>query len=316
MNADQLLHTFKICGGGSGTHPPPTLNKCSLRPPHELWHTIQDIQCSTSPPFPPPPPRQTEGQARIFHKSFPDFLTDPERCKDKQFFVDPSIYHREILLSCLNVMKGGLKKNICNLDSHAVLSEVEDLFTRWKDHIGDALEYACCFWTKHLLETPSSGSHVEEVQKAIDGFFTTCLPYWIEVLALVGSLGLGVYAINDVEQWYTSVSGADYSPRPVLTLLIQVGVSCKWANDSQRLLLENFDPICNSPSHIYYCGLPLSPPSSWLHKHYSAEFSQEVKVVKGLQTGWGTCSRTVTWEKDPNVPCMLERYHCSWPGIW
>jgi WD40 repeat protein len=244
-------------------------------------------------------PNRMDGQVHVFHKSFPDFITNPERCKAKQFFVDPSIYHREILLSCLNVMKGRLKKNICNLDSHAVLSEVEDLFTRWKDHIGDALEYACCFWTKHLLETPSSGSHVDEVRKAIDGFFTTCLPYWIEVLALVGSLGLGVYAINDVEQWYTSVSGADYSPRPVLTLLIQTGVSCEWANDSQRLLLENFDPICNSPSHIYYCGLPLSPPSSWLHKHYSAEFSQEVKVVKGLQTGWGTCSRTVTWDKEP-----------------
>jgi hypothetical protein len=152
-------------------------------------------------------PDSTEGQARIFHKSFPDFLTDPERCKDKQVFVDPSIYHREILLSCLNVMKGGLKKNICNLDSHAVLSEVEDLSVCQKDHIGDALEYACCFWTKHLLETPSSGSHVEEVQKAIDGFFTTCLPYWIEALALVGNLGAGVYAINDVEQWCTSVSG-------------------------------------------------------------------------------------------------------------
>jgi len=53
---------------------------------------------------------------------------------------------------------------------------------------------------------PGTGSHVEEVQKAVDQFFTTCLPYWIEVFALTGNLGVGVYAINDVEQWYTSVS--------------------------------------------------------------------------------------------------------------
>jgi hypothetical protein len=152
-------------------------------------------------------PDRMDCQVHIFHKSFPDFLTDPERCKDKQFFVDPSIYHREILLLCLNVMRGRLKKNICHLDNHAVLSEVEDLSTHQKGHIGDALKYACCFWTKHLLGTPSSGSHVEEVQQAIDKFFTTCLPYWIEVLALTKNLGFGVYAINDVEQWCTSVSG-------------------------------------------------------------------------------------------------------------
>jgi hypothetical protein len=152
-------------------------------------------------------PDRTEGQARIFHKSFPDFLMDSERCTDHQFFVDPSIYHREILLLCLNVMKARLKRNICNLDDYVVLSDVEDLSTRQKDHIGDALEYACCFWSKHLLRTPTRGPHVEEVQEAIEKFFTTCLPYWIEVLVLTRNLGVGVYAINDVEQWCVLVSG-------------------------------------------------------------------------------------------------------------
>jgi hypothetical protein len=152
-------------------------------------------------------PDNMEDPIRIFHKSFPDFLTDSGRCKTKQFFVDPSIYHREILLSCLDVMKGELRRNICLLDDYVVLSKVEDLSARQKDHIGDALEYACCFWTKHLLETPRNDSHVEEVQEAIDKFFTTCLPYWIEVLALTRNLGVGVYAINDVEKWCTSVSG-------------------------------------------------------------------------------------------------------------
>ena len=72
-------------------------------------------------------PDSMEDSARIFHKSFPDFLMDPGRCTDQQFFIDPSIYHREILLSCLNVMKGRLKRNICELDDHVLLSEVGDL---------------------------------------------------------------------------------------------------------------------------------------------------------------------------------------------
>ena len=85
---------------------------------------------------------------------------------------------------------------------------------------------------------------------------------------------------------------AAYLLRCVFTI-IQAGIPCKWLDDSQRFLLEHFDTVCNSPSHIYHSALPLSPSSSGLHESYGAEISQEVKVVKGLSAGWGTCSRTV-----------------------
>ena len=151
-------------------------------------------------------PESTEDPISIFHKSFPDFLLDPDRCQDKRFFVEPAGRHAEILLSCLRFMEKRLKKNICNLDNYTVLSEVKDLSIRQKDHIGDALEYACQFWTRHLLGTPHSGPHAEEVQEAIDKFFSVHLLHWIEVLALTENLGAGVYAMNDVEQWYSLVS--------------------------------------------------------------------------------------------------------------
>jgi len=141
-----------------------------------------------------------------FHKSFPDFLTDKMWHKNNQLFVEPTIHHTEILLSCFNLMGERLKRNICNLDNYAVLSEVKDLSSRQKVHIGDGLEYACCFWTKYLLYVPSTSPYVEEVQRAINQFFTTHLLHWIEVLTLIRNLGAGVYAMNDVEQWYNSVS--------------------------------------------------------------------------------------------------------------
>ena len=78
-------------------------------------------------------------------------------------------------------------------------------------------------------------------------------------------------------------------------MIIQAEIPCKWTDDSQRFLLEHFDTMCDSPSHIYHSALPLSPSSSWLHEYYGAEFSQEVKVVKGLPAGWGICSRTVSF---------------------
>ena len=76
-------------------------------------------------------------------------------------------------------------------------------------------------------------------------------------------------------------------------MIFQAGIVSKWTDDSQHFLLEHFDTIQDSPSHIYHSALPFSPSSSWLQKHYTRELSLTVKVVKGLSAEWGVCSRTV-----------------------
>ena len=133
----------------------------------------------------------------IFNKSFPDFLTDPEHCKDKRFFVNPSVHHTELLLSCLNLMKKRLMRNTCNPDNYSILSSVKDLPTRQKMYMGRP---------RHLMKTPSSGPNVEEVQKMINESLTMHLLYWIEILVITGNLDVGVCALNDVQQSYISVS--------------------------------------------------------------------------------------------------------------
>ena len=143
---------------------------------------------------------------RVLQKSFPDFLTDRTRCKDERFFIDPSVHHKDILFSCLDLMKERLKKNICGLDDHAVLSEIEDLSDRRERYIGSSLEYACRFWTRHLASIPGDGPHAKRVQEAIDEFFAKRLLPWIEVLSIVGHLEVAVSAIIDIRQWYISVS--------------------------------------------------------------------------------------------------------------
>ena len=87
---------------------------------------------------------------------------------------------------------------------------------------------------------------------------------------------------------------------PILTL-IQAGGPCQWITDSQRLILEHFDLVHDSPSHIYHSALQFSPSSSWLHQCYSAELSQGVKVVKGFLPEWGECFRTIPLAHNPLV---------------
>ena len=56
------------------------------------------------------------------------------------------------------------------------------------------------------MKISGSNQDIEEVHKAIDGFFTNHLLFWIEVLSLTGTLDMGVYALNNILQWYTLVS--------------------------------------------------------------------------------------------------------------
>ena len=104
------------------------------------------------------------------------------------------------------MMKKRLKRNICKLDDYAILSTIEDLSTLKATHIGNTLEYACQFWTNHLAEVPGSSDGGEDVQKAIEDFFTTSFLFWVEVLILTGDLEISLHALNNIEQWYTLVS--------------------------------------------------------------------------------------------------------------
>ena len=153
-------------------------------------------------------PDSEDEPLRVFHKSFPDFLTDRTRCKDDRFFVDPAVHHEAILFSCLDLMKRRLRKNICDLEDYAVLSEVEDLSDRRETCIGSSLEYSCRFWARHLAGVPGSGPGAKRVQEAIEEFLEKHLLCWFEVLSIVGHLEAAVHAINYIRQWYISVSSS------------------------------------------------------------------------------------------------------------
>ena len=168
-------------------------------------------------------PDSEDEPIRVFHKSFSDFLTDRTRCRDERFFVDPSVHHEDILFSCLDLMRTRLKKNICDLDDHAVLAKVKDLSSRRKTCIGSSLEYACRFWTRHLMSVPGDGPHAKRVQEAINEFFMKHLLCWIEVLSIAGHLQVAVHAINEIRQWHISVSYTRTCPHMVYPHTLSIG---------------------------------------------------------------------------------------------
>lgn len=149
---------------------------------------------------------------RIYHKSFPDYITDSSRCTDVKFFLDPKVHHAEMAVHCLGMMKRNLKRNICDLPPYTVN---KDITSKVKDaSVSYALEYACRFWVKHLCYTKKSSDLLLD---SIRDFLKSYQIFWFEVMSLVGDLGRVVYSLKELQTWLHHVS---YNNNTVISVLI------------------------------------------------------------------------------------------------
>jgi len=134
-----------------------------------------------------------------FHKSFPDFITDPTRCANPRFHVCPPDHHKELLVGCLELMNRRLERNMCNLPDGMINSEVDDLKERIEKNIDRALQYACRSWYKHLVgTTPEDTSKITFLlHEFLEGKFL----FWLEVLSVFGAAREAVDALDVSARW-------------------------------------------------------------------------------------------------------------------
>ena len=139
---------------------------------------------------------------RPFHKSFPDFITEPTRCDDPRFYISPD-YHTDLVLCCLELLAKSLKKNMCSIPDYALNSEIPDLPKRIDDGgIRGALKYACRSWYKHLIAT---NHRTADVVSALRCFLEEKFLFWLEVSSVLGAVGDAAHALNTTIKWLTEV---------------------------------------------------------------------------------------------------------------
>jgi len=137
-----------------------------------------------------------------FHKSFPDFITDPARCADPRFYISPNC-HTELVLRCLRIMDELLERDMCSIPDYVLNSEVEDLPKRIEESgIRGALEYACRSWYKHLTVTKYRDA---DVFSALRNFLERKFVFWLEVLSILGSMGDAARALIATTKWLDEV---------------------------------------------------------------------------------------------------------------
>jgi hypothetical protein len=134
-----------------------------------------------------------------FHKSFPDFITDPTRCTNKRFHISAPTHHQELLIGCLNLMNQKLKKNMCKLPGTVMNPEVDEVQQRTEEHISPALRYAAESWYKHLKN--GHVGYTSAACSAIDQFLREKFLFWLEVLSILGALKEAVNALEVAIQW-------------------------------------------------------------------------------------------------------------------
>ena len=137
-----------------------------------------------------------------FHKSFPDFITDPTRCVDMRFHISPPRLHLELAINCLGLMKNRLKQNLLSLPEYTLNSEIEDLQTRIDDRVSLALQYACRSWHNHLTETRGE---ITEVIPCLRDFLESKFLAWLEVLSILGDMRSASVGLEKLMEWLQEV---------------------------------------------------------------------------------------------------------------
>jgi len=151
-------------------------------------------------------PADETKEIRIFHKSFPDFLQDRDRCTNPRFHIDSETYHTGMATSCLELVKG-LKMNPCSLPPFTMNQDVVDLPQLLEDKAGRAIEYACTYWARHFRLSPTSGDHIDQIVIFVTNILKGA-PLWIEVMSLANHLEEVIHSLNMLLDWLDQVSGS------------------------------------------------------------------------------------------------------------
>ena len=134
-----------------------------------------------------------------FHRSFPDFITDPTRCTNHRFRVSPPDHHPPLLIGCLDLMNRTLEKDTWRPPESVVNSDGNDLKVRVEEYIDPALRYACRSWHMHLVDQHELS--VNEITSALQRFLEKKFFFWLEVLRVLGAVKNAVDALHAAVSW-------------------------------------------------------------------------------------------------------------------
>jgi hypothetical protein len=96
---------------------------------------------------------EDEAPVRLFHPSFPDFITNNKRCNNPRLCVTRSKGHKQLATRCLEIINAGIRWDVRNIrDPSRLNSKAPDPEERLARRVPGPFElrYACQYWHVHL----------------------------------------------------------------------------------------------------------------------------------------------------------------------
>ena len=237
---------------------------------------------------------------RVHHKSFPDFISDPDRCiLDPQLCIDRTAHNFRIALRCLHIMDLLLKPNLCDLEPNEWHMDRAQIAHRIQHKVSPCLAYACTYWASHLVAALEGGAVLDaEGKDLLERFASKHILTWLEALSLIGRTATA----------YTS-----------LDIIRTIGQQCHFPDIVQELLHDgcefiqrNSDILQSFPMQIYNSALLFAPRNTALFRAYGGLYTRDVDIISRHH---GVISFMTFLPDGPKLALAVDMTIQLWDGV-
>ena len=233
-------------------------------------------------------PTEQEGPIRLIHLSFRDFLLSKDRCPDPRFCVAEEAAHKDLFVSCLNLLSSKLRRDMCNLRHPGTLS------SEVGSHVVEScipldVRYACLNWVYHLRQSKTVLCDNDHTHR----FFQRHFLHWLEALSLVGKMSDSIHLIHAIE---ALLSVSNFRPYIFKGILLTNSVKPKSnsntglymiVKDASRFVLSHRHMIETTPLQLYSSALLFSPQRSIVKQQFLEQVPHWITRKPVVQEDWG-----------------------------
>ncbi|KAI1124900.1 vegetative incompatibility protein HET-E-1 [Nemania abortiva] len=205
----------------------------------DMFHSVLDVPSSPIKPI------------RLLHLSFRDFLTDPEKRDQHDFWLDERRTHKELAARCLRLMNSTLRTGICREKWPGARISHFNLHVNQK--LQAEVEYACKHWAHHFEQAGHDFHDEDEVHSFLKQHFL----HWLEALVLIpNSRGTSRRVIESIQRLLPEHGCMEMS---------------KFLVDAQSFIMVNNSLIYHAPLQLYSAALVFAPKFSAIRNTFYNE---------------------------------------------
>ncbi|KAL5596985.1 uncharacterized protein BROUX77_006933 [Berkeleyomyces rouxiae] len=203
---------------------------------------------------------------RLLHRSFGDFLINPNRQDTNPFWVDQNKAHSTLAENSLRVMKKHLHEDICRLILPGTRCSDIDSGTIEK-HIPSVFRYACLHWVSHM----QAGQMVLNDDSHVVSFLEKHLLHWLEAMSLLGSAPESLEMLGTLQTLL----------HPEKSRGLQV-----FLLDAMRVVRTNLETITDTPLQIYSSVLVFTPKNSPVRRAFEDNIPRWISMKPHASDSW------------------------------